>query len=109
MTAASRGGTSGTTNRNEQITLAPLLRPDEVAEQTGLLLPESDDYETIAGLVHATLGRIADRGDEVELVAQPVREHDGEGQPEAVHVRLTVERMQGRRIERLVLTREDPA
>lgn len=25
------GGTSGTTNRNEQITLAPLLRPDEVA------------------------------------------------------------------------------
>lgn len=89
--------------------LPGLLRPDEVAEQTGLLLPESDDYETIAGLVHATLGRIADRGDEVELVAQPVREHDGEGQPEAVRVRLTVERMQGRRIERLVLTREDPA
>ena len=86
--------------------LSGLLRPDEVAEQTGLLLPESDDYETIGGLVHARLGRIADRGDEVVLDALPEREPDDNGQLAPVPVRLTVERMQGRRVDRIVLTRE---
>jgi CBS domain containing-hemolysin-like protein len=88
--------------------LSGLLRPDEVAEQTGLLLPESDDYETIAGLVHAELGHIARRGDEVVLTAQPVREPDDDTHHDPVTVRLTVERMQGRRIDRLVLAREEP-
>ena len=86
--------------------LSGMLRPDEVAEQTGLLLPESDDYETIGGLVHARLGRIADRGDEVVLGALPDREPDDDGQLAPVPVRLTVERMQGRRVDRIVLTRE---
>jgi CBS domain containing-hemolysin-like protein len=86
--------------------LSGMLRPDEVAEQTGLLLPESDDYETIGGLVHAQLGRIADRGDEILLDALPEREPDEDGQLEPVAVRLTVERMQGRRVDRVVLTRE---
>ncbi len=30
--------------------LSGLLRPDEVEEQTGIALPEGEDYETIAGL-----------------------------------------------------------
>ncbi|MFL6089723.1 MAG: hemolysin family protein [Aeromicrobium sp.] len=89
--------------------LSGLLRPDEVAEQTGLLLPESDDYETIAGLVHARLGHIANRGDEVVLFADRVREQDDDVHHAPVTVRLTVERMHGRRIDRLVLTREEPA
>jgi CBS domain containing-hemolysin-like protein len=88
--------------------LSGLLRPDEVAEQTGLLLPESEDYETIAGLVHAMLGHIATRGDEVVLAAEPVQDPDDDVHHEPVPVRLTVERMQGRRIDRLVLAREEP-
>ncbi len=61
------------------------LRPDEVAELSGLTIPESPAYETVGGFVMARLGRVAAVGDEVEV--------DG--------VRVTVERMDGRRIDRV--------
>ena len=35
-----------------------VLRPDELAEITGLTVPEDGPYETLGGLVMATLGRI---------------------------------------------------
>jgi CBS domain containing-hemolysin-like protein len=101
LSASSRHRSDGTWS------LSGLLRPDEVAEQTGLLLPESEDYETIGGLVHALLGRIGERGDVVDLTAELVRESQDVSAPESVDVRLTIERMQGRRIDRLVLTRPD--
>lgn len=84
--------------------LSGLLRPDEVAEQTGIRLPESEDYETIAGLVHAELGRIAERGDHVELA---VPGSDDAEQNRTLVVRLAVERMQGRRIDRIVMTLDE--
>lgn len=62
-----------------------VLRPDEVAERTGIELPTSHVYETVGGLVMATLGRLPKRGDVVVLD----------------DVTLTVERMEGRRIDRL--------
>ncbi|MCP2163826.1 hemolysin family protein [Goodfellowiella coeruleoviolacea] len=43
-----------------------LLRDDEVFEATGFRMPEGD-YETLAGLVLARLGRIPDVGDEVRV------------------------------------------
>jgi CBS domain containing-hemolysin-like protein len=47
--------------------LAPgTLRIDEAAERLGVELPESDDYETIAGFLMAELGRIPKRRDSVE-------------------------------------------
>lgn len=66
-----------------------VLRPDELAEITGLTVPEDGPYETLGGLVMATLGRIPAEGDVVEV--------DG--------VRLEVERMDGRRVERLGVRR----
>ncbi|TDE11777.1 hemolysin family protein [Jiangella asiatica] len=39
------------------------LRVDEAAAYTGLPLPESDDYDTVAGLIVAALGRFAEPGD----------------------------------------------
>ncbi|HUS21173.1 MAG TPA: hemolysin family protein [Aeromicrobium sp.] len=99
LSARSRHRSDGTWS------LSGLLRPDEVAEQTGLLLPESEDYETIGGLMHAILGRIAERGDSVDLDAVPVPENGDDVTYPAVPVRLTVERMEGRRIDRIVLTR----
>jgi CBS domain containing-hemolysin-like protein len=99
LSARSRHRSDGTWS------LSGLLRPDEVAEQTGLLLPESEDYETIGGLMHAVLGRIAERGDSVDLEAVPVPENGDDVTYPAVPVRLTVERMEGRRIDRIVLTR----
>ncbi|GAA0397420.1 hemolysin family protein [Microbispora corallina] len=41
------------------------LRLDEVERATGVRLPESEGYETVAGLVLAALGRMAEPGDEV--------------------------------------------
>ncbi|MFI7463209.1 hemolysin family protein [Nonomuraea sp. NPDC049646] len=43
------------------------LRLDEVERATGVALPESDDYDTLAGLVLARLGRMPDPGDVVTV------------------------------------------
>ena len=67
------------------MTLAASLRPDELWELAGVRIPESDEYETVAGYVLETLGRIPAVGDEVETP----------------HGRLRVERMVGPRIDRL--------
>jgi len=63
-----------------------LLRPDEVTAVTGLNIPEGD-YETVSGLVHERLGRLPRRGDTVEIGS----------------VRLVVERVVNRRLERLLV------
>jgi len=83
--------------------LSGLLRPDEVLEQTSIALPEHEDYETIGGLLHAQLGRIADRGDVVVLQVVPPGEDDDD-EPEPIDVTLTVERMEGRRVDRISMT-----
>lgn len=88
--------------------LSGLLRPDEVFEQTGLSLPESEDYETIAGLVLERLGRLAVRGDVVVLDVDSTPEND-EDDSVPLTVRLTVERLDGRRIDRIALTVDDVA
>ncbi|UBU13591.1 hemolysin family protein [Nonomuraea gerenzanensis] len=43
------------------------LRLDEVERATGVSLPESDDYDTLAGLVLARLGRMPNPGDTVTV------------------------------------------
>jgi CBS domain containing-hemolysin-like protein len=43
-----------------------LLRGDELVEATGFVLPEGD-YETLAGLVLARLGRLPEVGDDVDV------------------------------------------
>ena len=80
--------------------LSGLLRPDEVEDVTGVELPENEDYDTIAGLVLRVLGRVPDVGDLAE-VAVPDRS-DPEEPRERLAV-LTVERMDGLRIDRISL------
>jgi CBS domain containing-hemolysin-like protein len=91
--------------RDGSWSLSGLLRPDEVEDETGIELPEHDDYDTIAGLVLRVLGRVPMAGD-VALV-------DLQGDPERPAVRRTarlhVERMDGRRIDRIRLTVEESA
>ena len=62
-----------------------VLRPDELAERTGLEVPEAPAYETLGGLVMAVLGRVPVVGDEVQVD----------------DVRLRVEAMDSRRVERV--------
>lgn len=73
-----------------------LLRPDELEERTGMTLPEEPDYETLGGLVMARLGRIPVVGDTVQVPSES----------SAASVSLTVEAMDGRRVERLRLRTE---
>jgi CBS domain containing-hemolysin-like protein len=80
--------------------LSGLLRPDEVEDITGIELPENEDYDTIAGLVLKVIGRIPSTDDIVEV---PVPDHsDPDGPREQLAV-LTVEHMDGLRIDRVSL------
>jgi len=82
--------------------ISGLQRPDEIAEKTGVQLPEDEDYETIAGLIAMELGRVPGRGDTVRIEAE--NEADGK----SVEVELTVLRMDGLRIDRVRLVRFEP-
>jgi CBS domain containing-hemolysin-like protein len=80
-----------------------LLRIDEVAAATGFRAPEGE-YDTIGGLVLRELGHIPVEGETLQL-----REFDPDGQlHHPVRWRVTVERMDGRRIDLLKLQRGDP-
>ncbi|MBM9466772.1 hemolysin family protein [Nakamurella leprariae] len=97
------------------------LRPDEIEEITGVSLPESGAYETVAGLLIAGLGRIPVPADTVTVPAtmaawsrlgattqvpadEPVAGRSEDDLPRAVHVRLTVQRMVRRRVDAVVLS-----
>ena len=67
-----------------------LLRPDEISAETGRRLPEGG-YDTVAGLVLRELGRIPAEGDRVVVAG----------------VALTVTRMDGMRIDRLLVAGAD--
>ncbi|OFS09930.1 hemolysin family protein [Kytococcus sp. HMSC28H12] len=69
---------SPATERADGTWLLPAnLRLDEVRKFTSIALPESDDYDTLSGLVLKTLGRVVQEGDVAE-VAWTVRDADGE-------------------------------
>ncbi len=61
------------------------LRPDEVRDRTGIRVPAGDAYDTVGGLIMSMLERIPAVGDAIEL-------EDGT---------LTVQRMDGRRVDRV--------
>lgn len=64
------------------------LRPDEVLDRSGIRVPEGDVYDTIGGFLMSVLERIPSVGDAVEI-------EDGT---------LEVQRMDGRRVDRVRFT-----
>lgn len=70
------------------LTFPGALRPDELADRANVVVPEDGPYETVAGWMMAELGRLAEVGDTVEVEAGVFR----------------VERMDGRRIDRIRFT-----
>jgi len=80
-----RPGAHARRRRDGAWSLSGLLRPDEVASAVGLNLPQDDGYETLGGLMAAALGHVPTAGDTVELPG----------------LRLSVERMDGLRVDRV--------
>ncbi|MCL2543018.1 MAG: hemolysin family protein [Nocardioidaceae bacterium] len=95
-----RLGQRGRLRRDGTWSLSGLLRPDEVEDLTeGVALPESEDYDTVGGLMMKVLGRVPVTGDVAVVPLPPTGEEDA---PPRV-ARLTVEHMDGLRVDRLNL------
>jgi CBS domain containing-hemolysin-like protein len=73
--------------RDGSWSLSGLLRPDEVAAQTGIEIPEHRAYDTLGGLLAQRLGRLPHVGDAIDLG----------------HATLTVTHLAGRRVDRVRL------
>ncbi|MET0526669.1 MAG: hemolysin family protein, partial [Nocardioides sp.] len=86
--------------------LSGLLRPDEVEDLTGVELPDHEDYDTIAGLVLQVLGRVPAVGDLAEIRVPDRSDPDSQREQLAI---LTVDWMDGLRIDRLTLRLLDTA
>ncbi|UFS60003.1 hemolysin family protein [Subtercola endophyticus] len=78
----------GVVKGRDTISFPGQLRPDELLDRAGVTVPEDGPYETVAGFVMSELGRLATVDDVVPIA-------DGE---------LRVERMDGRRIDRIRFT-----
>jgi CBS domain containing-hemolysin-like protein len=70
------------------LTFPGALRPDELADRANVVVPDDGPYETVAGWMMTVLGRIAEVGDTWEVEGGEFR----------------VERMDGRRIDRIRFT-----
>ncbi len=79
---------AGIAREGRSIIFDAALRPDELLERTGIKVPDTDEYETLAGFVTDELDRIPEVGDEVELA----------------HGVLRIERVDGNRVDRLRYT-----
>lgn len=79
---------AGVVRGRDSITFPGELRPDELRSRTGVLVPEGDVYDTVAGYVMSILERVPVNGDEVTLDSGV----------------LQVVRMDGRRVDRIRYT-----
>ncbi len=71
--------------RGRSVVFDASWRPDELADRAGVVVPEGEDWDTVAGYVVDVLERLPELGDEVRLESG----------------RLRVERVDGTRISRL--------
>ncbi|GAB3652297.1 hemolysin family protein [Nocardioides korecus] len=79
------------TRRGRSIVFDASWRPDELADRAGVVVPEGEDWDTVAGFVVDVLERLPVVGDEVR----------------AASGRLRVERVDGARISRLRYTPDE--
>ena len=79
---------AGVVRSRNWLTFPGMLRPDELLERADVTVPEDGPYETVAGFLMSELGRLPKVGDTVAIDAGEFR----------------VERMDGRRIDRIRFT-----
>lgn len=79
---------AGVVRTGRAITFDASLRPDELLDRTGIVVPDGEEYDTMAGFVTDRLDRLPELGDEVPILGGDLR----------------VERMAGNHVERLRFT-----
>lgn len=79
---------AGIIRAEDSVSMPGDLRPDEILDRTGIRVPEGEVYDTVGGYLMSVLERIPAAGDAVHI-------EDGT---------LTVQRMVGRRVERVIFT-----
>ncbi|WP_431280392.1 hemolysin family protein [Leifsonia poae] len=79
---------AGVVRGRDSLTFPGILRPDELLERADVTVPEDGPYETVAGFVMNELGRLPVVGDEVPIDGGTLR----------------VERLDGRRVDRIRYT-----
>jgi CBS domain containing-hemolysin-like protein len=78
-------------------------RVDEIAEATGIRLPDNDMYDTVSGLVLARLGHLPAAQEQIDVPLPPVVDADGKPVPQGV-ARLTVLAVRRHVPDRVALT-----
>ncbi|GGO62487.1 membrane protein [Microbacterium nanhaiense] len=76
---------AGVVRHSGSVTFPGQLRPDEARERVGIVVPESDDYDTVGGYIMSALERVPSVGDSVRVE----------------HGSLEVVRMDSRRVDRV--------
>jgi CBS domain containing-hemolysin-like protein len=83
--------------------LSGLLRPDEAADLISVSLPEAKESDTLGGLVTELLGRFPAVGDHVVVEALDLSQRDQDDVPARVSARVSVTRLDGRRVDRVMV------
>jgi CBS domain containing-hemolysin-like protein len=78
-------------------------RVDEIAEATGIRLPDDDMYDTVSGLILARLGHLPAVRERIEMPLPPMVDADGKPVPQGV-ARLTVLAVRRHVPDRVALT-----
>ena len=79
---------TGVVRTGRSVTFDAALRPDELLDRTGIIVPDGEEYDTMAGFVTDRLDRIPELGDEVDINGGTLR----------------VERVVGTHVERVRFT-----
>lgn len=83
--------------------LSGLLRPDEAGDIMHLDMPDARESDTLGGLITEHLERFPRVGDEIEVEARDEDHRDEDDIPTQVVVRMTVTRLDGHRVDRLIV------
>ncbi|MBG0562506.1 hemolysin family protein [Actinoplanes aureus] len=84
-------------------TIPGRARVDEIADATGVRLPDDDAYDTVSGLILERLGRLPTAREQVEVELPPTVDEDGVPQPQGM-ARLTVLAVRRHVPDRVALT-----
>lgn len=79
---------AGVVRVGRSITFDASLRPDELLDRTGIVVPEGEEYDTVAGFMSDHLDRVPELGDEVAIAGGVLRVERVAG-PQLGRIRFT--------------------